>query len=279
MKHWNQPSTEEEIRRLKSDLWMARSTIVDLMPHEVASLLRGYYSCASRQEGHAWMDGVIDALTERALKSAPPPDRFGEQRGMCPLCGQGSSSPHVEGYSLPEGLRRHLVGWGNTVRCRVMETVSSLARDHWDEKFAAAEQEAWRASQAAELQRRKTETLYRVSPASDPKLLDQGSYSWSPSRSDEQLAFAEERLKSLGFQCVTDNNVRTWLDEQTDYVVYADPRQAGRLEFEVWRKPLPKRITPNSRQRHMAGSFHLLDSWKNDLLKKYADRLTKSRAR
>lgn len=279
MKHWNQQSAEEEIRRLKSDLSMARFAIIELMPPEVGSLLRGYYSCASRNEGHAWLDAVVDPLIERALSSAPPPDRFGEQRAMCPLCGQGSSSPYAEGYSLPEGLRRHLVGWGNARRCIVMETVSNLARDHWDEKFAAAEQEGWRASQAAELQRRKTETLYRVSAGSDPKLLDEGSYSWSPSRSLEQLAFVEERLKSLGFQCLTDNNVQTWVDDRADCVVYADPRRAGRLEFEVWRKPLPKRISPNSRHRHMAGSFHLLDSWKKDLPEKYSHRVTQCLAR
>lgn len=279
MKYWNQQPAEEEVRRLKSDLLMARSAIIEFMPREVASLLRGYYSCASRMEGHAWMNEVIDALVERALKSASPPDRFGEQRAMCPLCGQGSSSPYVEGYLLPEGLRRHLAGWGNTHRCIVMEAVSKLAHDHWNEKFSAAEQEAWKASQAAEAQRRKTETLYRVSLGGEPKLLDDGCYSWSPSRSPEQLVFAEERLKSLGFQCVVDDNVKTWVDERENHVVYADPRQAGRLEFEVWRKPLPKRIVRNSQNRHMAGRFHLLDSWKNDLQKKYADRVTQSLVR
>ncbi|QSA97069.1 hypothetical protein [Methylococcus sp. EFPC2] len=277
MKPWNQPSRDEEIARLKSDLWMARSTIINLMPAEFGGLLRGYYSCASRQDGHRWMDGVVDELIEQAGHSAHPSDMFGERRAMCPLCGQGSSSPYVEGYSLPEGLRRHLVGWGNQ-RCVVMETVSHLAQDHWDEKFASAEEEALSASKAAELQRRKTETLYRVSPGSEPKLLDEGSYAWSPPRSPEQLAFAAERLKSLGFQCLTDNNVQTWVDEQADYVVYADPRQAGRLEFEVWRKPLPKRMAPNSRHR-MAGRFHLLDSWKKDLLEKYSHRVTQGLTR
>jgi len=278
MKFWNQHSAEEEIRRLKSDLWTARSAIIDLMPYEISSLLHGYYSCASRAEGFAWVDGVVDTLIERAWLSALPPNMFGEQRAMCPLCGRGSSSPFTEGYSLPEGLRRHLVGWGNN-RCIVMETVSKLAYSHWNEKFAEAEGEARRVSLAAEVQRRKTEMMYRVSPGNEPKLLDEGCNSWSPARSPEQLIFAEERLKSLGFQSLTDNNIRTWTDEQGDYVVYADPRQAGRIEFEVWRKPLPKRLAHNSRHRYLAGRFHLRDPWKNDLLTKYASRVTQCLAR
>lgn len=114
MKHRNQASSEHEIRLLKSDLHMARHAIIELMPDEIGQLLRGYYSCTSRSEGDAWKACVVDSLIERAIGSAPPPNMLGEQRSMCPLCGQGSSSPYVEGYSLPEGLRRHLVGWGNT---------------------------------------------------------------------------------------------------------------------------------------------------------------------
>ena len=35
----------DEIRRLKSDLDMARYTIIDLMTDEISTLLRGFHSC------------------------------------------------------------------------------------------------------------------------------------------------------------------------------------------------------------------------------------------
>lgn len=278
MKYWNQSSAEDEIRRLKSDLFLARVAIIQLMPYETGQLLRGYYSCASRIEGHKWMEGVVDSLVAQAEGSARPPNKYGEKRSMCPLCGRGSSSPYVEGYSLPEGLRRHLIGWGNTGRCMVMETVSNLARDYWSEEFAAAEQEARIAARAIDEKRRKTETLYRVSPDQEPKLLDEESYSWSPARAPGQLAWAEERLKSLGFHCLIERKIQSWVDERVDCVVYADVRQAGKLEFRVWRKPLPKRMSSNSWHRCMAGSFYLLDSWKNGLPEKYTRRVTQSLA-
>ncbi|GAB7540985.1 hypothetical protein [Cupriavidus sp. 8B] len=269
----NTQSAEAEIRQLKSDLYVARRAIIGLMPYEVDQLLHGYYSCESREATRVWMNDVVETLIERVDKPTLLEDRLGERRARCPLCNEGSSSLYVEGYSLPEGLRRHLVGWGNARQCVVVDAAFRLARDHWNEKFAAAEQEAWDAERATKAQRRKTETLYRTSPDNEPRLLDEGSHSWAPSRTREQLKWAEDRLRSLGFQCVTDGNILSWTDEREDCVVYADPRLAGRIDFEVWRTPLPKRPRTSSRLRRLPGRFHLLDSWKKDLPAKYAQRV------
>lgn len=268
-------AAEKEIDRLESDLYLARRTIIGLMPEEIGDLLRGYYSCKSREEGVRWMNGVVETLIERADSLVIPGNSWGERRAMCPLCNQGSSSPYVQGYSLPEGLRRHLAGWGNTGRCVVMETVSSLAHDYWREEFAAVEQEAWQAKQAMKANRRKTEPLYLTSPESDPKLLDDG---WGQARSQEQLAWVEDRLISLGFRRITEDNIVSWLQDRDDCVVYADPRIVGRIDFEIWRKPLPKFPQRRSKNRHLPKHFHMLDTWKNDLAAKYAERIAKSLA-
>lgn len=267
------PSSDEEIRWLKSKLYQAQSAVIELMPGEIERMLYGFYSCESRDEGVAWKEKVTESLIELASSSAAPETAWGEHRANCPLCNRGSYSAYQEGFSLPEGLRRHLVGWGKNRRCVVMEVVSNMANDHWNEKFSAAEQEAWQADQGALAKRRKTEMLYRTSPYGDAKLLDEDSNSWAPSRTPEQLAWAEARLKFLGFLCVSERNTQSWVDEKDDYVVYADPRVAGKISFEVWRKPLPKRLKASSRLHHINKSFQLLDSWKNNLPSKYAERV------
>lgn len=264
-------SSAEEIRWLKSKLYQAQSAVIGLMPSEIEQMLYGFSSCESRDEGIAWKEQVTESLIQLA-SSAVLKTAWGEHRANCPLCNRGSYSTYQEGFSLPEGLRRHLAGWGNS-RCVVMEVVSSLANDHWNEKFSAAELEARRAEQNALEARRKTETLYRTSPYGDAKLLDEHSYSWAPSRTPEQLAWAEARLKILGFICVAERNMQSWIDEKNDYVVYADPTLAGKISFEVWRKPLPKRLKAGPRLHHINKSFYLLDSWKNNLPSKYAERV------
>lgn len=266
-------SAENEIRRLKNDLYMARRAVIGLMPPDIGPLLRGYYPCASREEGARWFDDLVDVLIDRAGSAALPASAWGERRTLCPLCNRGSDSPYVEGYALPEGLRRHLTGWGNTHHCVVMEIVSKLAYEHWHERFGEAERRARQAEQDALAERRRTETAYRTSPVGEPKLVDEGAYSWSPARTPDQLAWAEERLKELGMRCVVAGNVRCWLDERNDYVVYADPRHAGRINFEVWRRPLPKGTGRQLRLSHRRGHFYLLDSWKKDLASKYRQRV------
>ena len=55
-------------------------------------------------------------------------------RAPCPLCGGGRESftmdsPDLEGtFSLPEGLRRHLEGYGNMRQCPVLKAVIAMAR-------------------------------------------------------------------------------------------------------------------------------------------------------
>ena len=93
-------------------------------------------------------------------------------------------------------------------------------------------------------------------------------------RSPDELAWAEDRLKVLGFRCITEGKTLIWVDEHEEYVVYADHRMPERINFEVWRKPLPKNRPPRGLLMSRAtGEFYLLDSWKHDLPNKYAERV------
>ena len=273
---WNAQISQDDARRLRNDLYNANSTIIALMPREIADLLRGFHNCASREEADQWRFDVSDAVIKLADVQPVPERPFATPRAMCPLCRQGSPYPGVEGYAVPDGLRRHLEGTHGTSRCAVMEAVFALAYDYWFARFGAAERAAEAAKMEKLAERRESEALYRVSPRDAPKLLEEDSYSSQP-RSADQLAWAENRLESLGFKRVIEGRTLSWVDEQADYVVYADHRFVGRLSFEVWRKPLPKKPRVAGRRLSRSpGGFVLLDSLKHDLRGKYAERVAQA---
>ncbi|MFZ0792006.1 MAG: hypothetical protein WAM94_20525 [Chromatiaceae bacterium] len=271
---------EEEISWLKENLHNARSTILDLIPKDMAQLLRSYSRCASREEADNWRYDVIEAIIERAtLLPGGEGEFFSRRRALCPLCGAGSHHTGEKGYAVPDGLRGHLESRGNVQRCRVMEAAYDLAARDWGTRFAAADQAAKAAKMAKLAKRRASETLYRVSPGDEPKLLDEYWHS-RETRSPDQLLWAEDRLKLLGFRCVTEGRIVSWVDEHADYVVYADHRFVGRISFDVWRKPLPKNLSRRGvPERPIPMSLDLLDSFKHDLPGKYAQRLATALAR
>jgi hypothetical protein len=146
-----------------------------------------------------------------------------------------------------------------------------LAHEYWNEKFRPAEdaEEEQRCLQLAH--RKKVETRYRVGAAGAPQLIDEGIYG-KAARDEAGLAWAENRLVELGFPAATNANVRSYVREYGDFVVFADPRGKGEIRFAVYRKPPPTK--PRSgRQRGYVGSFALLDGWKHEIKQKYQSRL------
>jgi hypothetical protein len=130
--------------------------------------------------------------------------------------------------------------------------------------------------QAAKDARRTTEILWCVDQ-DEPKLKDEGLFlisSLRDLRDDESLAFAEERLARLGFNLSIEGNARSYTQETGDYVVYADPRERGRIEFRAFSK---KKLT---RRFGSAGSgFNLQESWQNDLPRKSKAKLDEAVSR
>ncbi len=132
---------QEMLDRLKLELYQARWALItlNLIPDEARKLLRSFYRCESGEQTYQWKQDVVDgiaALTKPALDD----DLFdAREHAFCPLCGGGSNSPYYRGFTQ-EGLRRHLLGWGNrSNECDVMSSAMSLAHEHWHEKFHEAE--------------------------------------------------------------------------------------------------------------------------------------------
>lgn len=266
---WQQ-SPEDEIRRLKSELHSARRTIVDLMPDEISRLFGDYFDCETRNDLDRWQGEVIEAIIETASPLKPVHDSYYfAPRAYCPLCGDGSQGPYDEGFALPEGLRRHLAGWGNCRQCSVTEAAFALAWESLESAIHRAERAQEAAKSLEVARRRETETLYQLGPYDEPVLIDDGwrRFGESP-RTPEELAWAEERLSGLGFAIGVEGKVRCYIKDYEEWVTYADPRYSRKINFDVYPKPITKR----SRRGRQCGTFHLMDSWKNDLLEKFESR-------
>jgi hypothetical protein len=235
------------------------------MPIEISNLLSGYYSCKTRADATRWEHDVVQAIIEKADLLNNQTSSFGGPRAYCPLCRCGSQGPFDEGFAVPEGLRRHLFGWGNSHRCRVTEAAFALARDHWKTTVDEAERQQHIADAEEVLRRKKIEILFRVDPYKDPELIEEGCHFDDKPRTEEELQWAEDRLRHLGFEVLMDERVKTYTKEYDAWVVYADPRFQKKISFCVHRKPESKRRRPSS----PCDSFFLMDSWKNDLHEKF----------
>lgn len=251
---------EQTIRDLQDELLETRLNIINMMPWEAYLSLSSYDSCKSRIETYQWPNAVASRLSE--LAKLLPPNIFGtSDRAYCPLCGAGSSRGYANGFAIPEGLRRHLVGWGDQ-ECPVFAIAMRLARDAWHEKFHKQEEAEKRKMEA----RRRRETVYKTGPSQSPELIDKLS-SWQRARRPDELAWAEKRLATLGFKIASDGSVKSYIDERDHFVVYADPRAKNRIGFSVYEKSVATGHNPP------IISFSLLDSWKHDLPGKYQGRL------
>lgn len=264
---------DKTIDRLKDELWMLRSQIINLPSYEMGQILRSFYACPSMDETYVWLDQVAAKIISYAVPLEPEPSIWGG-RANCPLCGLGAGSPYQEGFALPEGLRRHLVGYGNTHKCLFTETAQILAREHWREQFAESEREKYERKRQDLARRRNEETLYQLNPFDDGQLLDEGMWSTAKPRTAEEMGWAESRLQSLALEKRVSGNLQSWIDEREYFVVYADMRQVGRIDFSVWKKPLPKR-RPIRTHNYEICRFYLLDTWGKDLRSKYESRLPK----
>jgi hypothetical protein len=153
-----------------------------------------------------------------------------------------------------------------------------IARRYWDSEFSEAEHETWARDTTERQQRRTTETLYLVAPDGDPELIDEQQYFSKLPRDEPQMRWAEDRLTSLGFTINTDGRVKSYVHETADYAVFADPRMNGEIQFTVYRLPLPKKTRGRQPRVRVARSFRIADSWKNDLVGKFRDRVFRALA-
>jgi hypothetical protein len=252
------------------------------MPQPVQQILRSYHDCNSRQDGYRWCESAAEKIISLA-EISPQHSTPVSERGFCPLCEGSADVVYAQGFAFPEGLRRHLTGWGNVRQCGVMAVVKSMAREYFDDKFRDEDEAEKKRSEESHRQvqhRLRTEILYRTTAFRDPELIDSVAR-FGDVRTQIQMEWAEQRLAELGFRIQVDGNVKSYTAESDDVIVYADPREAGRITFCPYKKPLlkPKRTRHPSLDFNQMNSFFILDGWKHDIEEKYNSRLAEATAK
>jgi len=120
--------------------------------------------------------------------------------------------------------------------------------------------------------KKKKEIQYQIIPLEEPELIDRGALCGSP-RENEELIWAEKRLAILGFSIKLEGIVKSYIKNYDKVIVYADPRSKNKIQFFIFKKPLPKRKPRSGLYEYQIGNFYFLDTWKNDLIKKFEKRI------
>ncbi|MFC1779436.1 hypothetical protein ACFLZU_03765 [Thermodesulfobacteriota bacterium] len=262
---------ETDIVKLNEELSDARSEIISLMPEEIQSVLRSYHHCESKDERTEWFYHAVNKIIEMAKPLSEIEDSITDGRANCPLCGAEAHTPYSRGFSLPRGLDQHLKGKGHSYECSVMHAARELAKDYFYRKFRKQDEEEEVQKQLDLDNRKKTETLYLTGPNHEPKLLETDRFS-RVCRNNEELIWAEKRLKDLRFNISSHDNIKSYIKEDEQCIVFADLRDSGRINFAAYKKPLPKPSRKKRRHYLPHGNFYILDSWKYDIVDKYEKR-------
>jgi len=123
---------EQRIAKLESHLAMARWAILHLMSDDAQRILTRLTDAKDRIELWSASERAAEAIVDLCPNPVQPLWRgepLGAPRAPCPLCGGGTASPREEGYALPTGLMRHLLGSHNSSQCDVFEAAFELALD------------------------------------------------------------------------------------------------------------------------------------------------------
>lgn len=114
--------------------------------------------------------------------------------------------------------------------------------------------------------RRKKETLYKLNPNDNGRLKDEFLHGGNP-REKTEWEWAEERLNNLKFSKEKTNKIISYVRKFDEYIIYADPRANGRINFQVYKK--------QNNSYSYIGDFYLLDSWYKNLEDKLLKRMKK----
>jgi hypothetical protein len=164
-----------------------------------------------------------------------------------------------------------LEGYGNVSECGVMAAARRLSEAYFYRRFAEAEKKEIQEQLLSIQNRKKTELLYLVNPHTDPCLFDELP-SDIEAREQPHLAWAEQRLTELGFVTSTEKNVRQYVLDFGDFIVFADPRAKGKISFSVYKTPVSKR--KRSWKGPSYQSFSFQDNWKRNIQRQFQHMLS-----
>jgi hypothetical protein len=127
-KTWYEGDPKKHIAFLEEELFNVQHSLIRLvMPEKTRQLLYGL-ACADPDQD---ILRTMDETAEKLIEVAPIEDgaelSHAQIRVFCPLCHAGS-------FTKPEGLRRHLLGWGNTHECSILRTAFKLGQKSQERK-------------------------------------------------------------------------------------------------------------------------------------------------
>jgi hypothetical protein len=99
-------------------------------PEQINALdeVRGY------KDYEPWERSFITILLAEAQEAVASPFYRGRGRVLCPLCSEGPEQLYAaEGFLVPEGLKRHLTGYGNMQRCNVLASLRANSDQFWQQ--------------------------------------------------------------------------------------------------------------------------------------------------
>jgi hypothetical protein len=114
-------------------------------------------------------------------------------------------------------------------------------------------------------ERRKHETLFRLSPVGMGLLIDEYPSSESDARTNDDLLWAERRIQSeLRFDKTADGNTISYSREADKYRVFADIRAKGRITFYAYK------LSRDAKKKDLSScSFQLQDRFSRELAEKW----------
>jgi hypothetical protein len=114
-------------------------------------------------------------------------------------------------------------------------------------------------------ERRKLETLFKLSPVGTGLLINEYPSSESEARTNDELLWAERRIQSeLRFDKTTDGNTISYTREVDGYGVFADIRARGRTTFYAYK------LSRDAKKKDLGScSFHLQDRFSRELAEKW----------
>jgi hypothetical protein len=243
---------EQKIERLKEELYALRSFVIQTLPPEpLATLLQHYVS------GNT--PSVLDQIVATAVPLQQP---FGSDQAVCPLCKARSSAPYSEGFTVPEGLERHLSGSYNAVQCEVMKAAFELRRHRAEHLRKSDEIKRRYSEQKAAERAQRPGPLFKTGPECTGELKDEALGKDHGLRAEGKMQSVQATLESMGFEAKSEGRLRSYVRAWNDLVVFADPRVDDRIRFNVFKGV------------DLVTSFELLDTSK-DPRKKLEARLLK----
>jgi hypothetical protein len=137
-------SLEQEIKRLKEELWFARHAVIGLAPKDVRSVLMSFDECKRFEDVHKWQLRMFEQVLGHAHPRPPNEMRASGSstpRAYCPLCGGSAEDVYgIEGFAYPEGLKWYVLPLvANRMRRHPRRTASILpiaSSGYWVPAFA-----------------------------------------------------------------------------------------------------------------------------------------------